>query len=194
MYYDLEKFFHSSCSSRDQQEDHGYMDPAYCIPTFSEKNLNDKIKENERKNNMSLVLMLKSKHGLVAASDSKSTLTLGYGEEAERSVQKVFSGENYLLATWGENRVHVGNWCRMEDIMKEMVETYPYDYKKLLHNFHKKIEGGPYQVYHFLIGFYYDSKEYPGNPVYIVEEYSVSPTGILLHQINDNIADCIYPN
>ena len=54
------------------------------------------IQENEKRKNMSLVLMMKSKYGLVAASDSKSTVSLGYGEELNRERQKIFAGENYL--------------------------------------------------------------------------------------------------
>lgn len=57
------------------------------------------IIKRKKENDMSLILMMKNQNGLVAVSDSKSTISNGMEEEYGRNVQKIFKGNNYILGT-----------------------------------------------------------------------------------------------
>ena len=54
---------------------------------------------------MSLVVFAQSRHGIVAASDSRSTITGDAGPYLENdNTKKIFSNEVFLLGTYGENK------------------------------------------------------------------------------------------
>lgn len=87
------------------------------------------IIKRKKENDMSLILMMKNQNGLVAVSDSKSTISNGMEEEYGRNVQKIFKGNNYILGTWGVNMLHIDVTVRIEDVLKSLVERYGWRYQ-----------------------------------------------------------------
>lgn len=77
---------------------------------------------NKRGNNMSIVAILNCKDGILALSDSKSTLN--YKPEKNREViPKIFSNEKCIFINFGTNRLE---GVPIEDVMPNLLEKYDY--------------------------------------------------------------------
>ena len=78
---------------------------------------------------MSLVITMKTRNGIVFASDSRSTFvnsTAAYYEEKGRRAQKVFRFGSFILAVTGRNScMHNGREYRIEDAINQAREDSP---------------------------------------------------------------------
>lgn len=143
------------------------------------------IIKRKKENDMSLILMMKNQNGLVAVSDSKSTISNGMEEKYGRNVQKIFKGNNYILGTWGVNMLHIDVTVRIEDVLKSLVERYPDDFGAVLKEFQYHLKRDCEEEYYFIVGFRLNSQYYKDNYSYIIEGYTITAG-----DINMNFSDC----
>lgn len=142
----------------------------------------------QRSGCMSFVMMMNSLHGIVVVADSRSTV----GDTKEEG-QKAFKGKNYLLATWGNNRLVVDEKpVKLEDALRVLIKKYPDNYQGLLENFRALLYENNNSMncaFHFFIGGHYESEKYPGNDGYFIKEYQISAEGIDLIRAENTIAN-----
>ena len=79
--------------------------------------------------NMSLIITMKTTHGIVFASDSKSTYInqeKSFYEQEHRTAQKVFQFARFILTTYGRNECFVnGVLYYIEDVINEILSAAP---------------------------------------------------------------------
>lgn len=149
----------------------------------------------QRSNDMSFIMMMNSLHGIVAVADSKSTVQNSV-EEKNRRTQKVFKPSNYLLATWGNNRIIKSKIpIKVEDVLNLLIERFPDDFRKVLDSFQELLYENNHSmndIYNFFVGGHYKCKEFPGNDGYFIKEYKVSSEGIDCLNSQQAISNCRY--
>lgn len=151
--------------------------------------------DKQRSYDMSFVMMMNSLHGIVAVADSKSTVQDSV-DERNRRTQKVFKASNYLLATWGSNRLAVDETpIKLEDVLHFLIKKYPDNYRKLLTDFRALLYLNNNSMncsFNFFIGGHFECEKYPGNDGYFIKEFRISSEGIDLIRSEKTISNLRY--
>lgn len=144
---------------------------------------NDIINSNSKyeERNMSLVGLLICKDGIVGIGDYKSTKNYlgGYSfEEKERLTQKVFSNNNFILATYGPNEIIINNKKeRLEDFINStLINNVKEDY--FFNNMANNTINNE-TIYRFLVGTTID------NDIYTIYNVEVS-NGKFFKKVTNN--------
>lgn len=150
---------------------------------------NNLQKESENKH-MSLVGIIKTKNGIVAFADTKSTLydvNGGPKEENNRIVKKMFINPKFIITTYGNNKcIENNSWVPLETLINKIIKkeyNSVSDFLDSLNEMLKKTYATDNNiVYNFIVS------EKDADDDFYVADFTLSKSGCRLNNINYNYA------